>query len=84
MLPIVFIGLTGALLATAPEPGPSAEWLYNGVDRPVMISITAKPAIRPPMCACQEIPRTTKVNTRLMAMRNPMLRSAAAAIASRL
>ncbi|MDY7107993.1 MAG: peptidylprolyl isomerase [Planctomycetota bacterium] len=43
MLPIVFIGLTAALLASPPEPGPSAEWIYNGVDRPAMIDIAGPP-----------------------------------------
>jgi cyclophilin family peptidyl-prolyl cis-trans isomerase len=41
MLVPVLIGLAAALPAPTPEPGPSAEWLYNGVDRPVMIRITS-------------------------------------------
>ena len=41
MLATFMIGLSAAVLASSPEPGPSAEWLYNGVDRPVMIRIAA-------------------------------------------
>lgn len=41
MLATSMIGLSAALLASPPESGPSAEWLYNGVDRPVMIQVAA-------------------------------------------